>query len=311
MSRTRTNRKPEAVTGGMTHPQIAEILGVSPQRVQQIEKRALAKLRKQLQPLSERIRLILSGAACFAMSLARGADMPPIPAGVQRERGQRIHARPGVCFHPAYTRAETAVFAADPNCRGAMRRVGHIGRMVVLLALCAGCRIVPAPAPFPPIPTVPAIERRLFNSGGSEEVRWSDDQGAAVAPQQTPHALKVTWNPAENVAGYKVYWGTESRQYTGVLDVGNTNLATIPNLEANQLYFVAATSYNLLGVESDFSNEASGLIPVKTNTVLLCFAQEAATPNGPWTDIGPPFLVRTNPTDTARFTRVRIATEKY
>ena len=81
MSRTRTNRKSrEAVTGGMTHPQIAEILGVSPQRVQQIERRALAKLRKQLEPLSERIRLILSGAACFAMSLARGADMPPIPA---------------------------------------------------------------------------------------------------------------------------------------------------------------------------------------------------------------------------------------
>lgn len=81
MSRTRTNRKSrEAVTGGMTHPQIAEILGVSPQRVQQIERRALAKLRKQLEPLSERIRLILSGAACFAMSLARGADLPPIPA---------------------------------------------------------------------------------------------------------------------------------------------------------------------------------------------------------------------------------------
>jgi uncharacterized protein YjcR len=31
MSRNRKSR--EAVTGGMTHPQIAEILGVSPQRV--------------------------------------------------------------------------------------------------------------------------------------------------------------------------------------------------------------------------------------------------------------------------------------
>lgn len=63
------------------------------------------------------------------------------------------------------------------------------------------------------------------------------------------------WNASASVTGYKLYYGTESQNYTRVVDVGN-GLSTSLELEVGQTYYIAATAYDA-GNESDFSNEVT------------------------------------------------------
>jgi hypothetical protein len=74
-------------------------------------------------------------------------------------------------------------------------------------------------------------------------------------------ALNVTlgWDlsPDPTAAGYNVYYGAAPRAYTNLVSVGNTNYATISNLVSGTTYYFAATTYNVAGLESDFSTEVS------------------------------------------------------
>lgn len=75
------------------------------------------------------------------------------------------------------------------------------------------------------------------------------------------HAAEVTltWNPnaESNLAGYKVYYGFESRNYPSSVDVGNSTSHTFSDLESGKTYYFAATAYNAEGKESAFSQEMS------------------------------------------------------
>src|SRR5688572_15165517 len=75
---------------------------------------------------------------------------------------------------------------------------------------------------------------------------------------QALQTVTLAWdaNSETNLAGYKLYYGTASRVYTSVLNVGNVTSASVSNLVANTNYHFAVTAYNDLGVESDFSSEA-------------------------------------------------------
>ena len=70
-------------------------------------------------------------------------------------------------------------------------------------------------------------------------------------------------NSESNLAGYKIYCGTESRVYGPPVDqkMGTTVpgmvIGTVPDLQAGQTYFCAATAYDTDGSQSDFSNEVS------------------------------------------------------
>jgi hypothetical protein len=73
-------------------------------------------------------------------------------------------------------------------------------------------------------------------------------------------ATKVTlaWDPnspSENVVGYKLYFGTESGVYTAVIDTANGTMKSVDKLKKGMVYYFAATAYNGLGEESDFSEE--------------------------------------------------------
>jgi|GEM_PF-5013308 len=57
------------------------------------------------------------------------------------------------------------------------------------------------------------------------------------------------------VSGYKIYYGTESGNYTTVLNVGNVTSFTVPNLTANTTYYFVVTVYDAAGVESDPTDE--------------------------------------------------------
>ena len=69
------------------------------------------------------------------------------------------------------------------------------------------------------------------------------------------------------MAGYKIYYGTESQNYTNEVTVGVTTNATLSGLLPGQTYYFAATTFNGAGIESSFSNEASYVAPVMPATL--------------------------------------------
>ena len=84
-----------------------------------------------------------------------------------------------------------------------------------------------------------------------------------VFPTGTPplHAAQVTlaWDPNSEaeLAGYKVYYGTSSRKYSACIDVGKSTTAIVPLAEPGMVYYLAVTSYDPSGNESQFSEELS------------------------------------------------------
>lgn len=90
------------------------------------------------------------------------------------------------------------------------------------------------------------------------------------------NSVTVAWNPSTDpmVTGYIIYHGVESRSYTNKFDVANDITHTISNLNAGVEYFIAATAYNVIGLQSDYSDEISFTIlePAKaadTNSVSV------------------------------------------
>lgn len=71
--------------------------------------------------------------------------------------------------------------------------------------------------------------------------------------------LSLAWDPNNepHIAGYKVYYGTVSRDYIFEVDVGNNTSVTISDLELSKTYYFAITAYNVDGDESNFSDEIS------------------------------------------------------
>ncbi len=71
--------------------------------------------------------------------------------------------------------------------------------------------------------------------------------------------VTLAWdqNIEPDLAGYKIYLGVQSRQYSWILDTGNQTQATVGNLDENTTYFLSVTAYNTKGLESGFSNEVN------------------------------------------------------
>ena len=72
-------------------------------------------------------------------------------------------------------------------------------------------------------------------------------------------ALHITlaWdsNDEPGLAGYIVFYGTQSRYYDYDVDVGNHNSVTISGLAEDVTYYFAVTAYDTEGNESNFSQE--------------------------------------------------------
>ena len=75
--------------------------------------------------------------------------------------------------------------------------------------------------------------------------------------------VTLAWSPssAPNLAGYKIYYGTASRNYSSVINAGSQTTATVTGLTSGATYYFAATAYNTSGIESVFSNEAPYTAP--------------------------------------------------
>jgi hypothetical protein len=81
----------------------------------------------------------------------------------------------------------------------------------------------------------------------------SDDDGGASK------TLSWTAAPESSVLGYKLYWGTNSRQYDSHVDVGPEVSYTLTGLRPGTTYFFAVSAYNS-GGESALSSEVSSFV---------------------------------------------------
>jgi hypothetical protein len=72
------------------------------------------------------------------------------------------------------------------------------------------------------------------------------------APATNSNGTQLT-----DLAGYNVYYGTASGNYSQSIDAGNTTTYTVANLAGGLTYYFAVTAYDNSGNESEFSNEVS------------------------------------------------------
>lgn len=106
-------------------------------------------------------------------------------------------------------------------------------------------------------------------NGGSENQGSGGDDTGGGSEISDPSALSWDPNTQADLAGYKIYYGTTSGNYTDTpIDVGLTNTPDSPKYEVANLalsrnirYYFVVTAYDIEGNESDYSNEVYTLIP--------------------------------------------------
>ncbi len=78
------------------------------------------------------------------------------------------------------------------------------------------------------------------------------------------HAGEVTlaWDPntETDLAGYRIHYGSASRNYDQAMEVGDNTSCTVSGLVEGRTYYFAATAVNREDIESDFSNEVRATI---------------------------------------------------
>jgi hypothetical protein len=109
--------------------------------------------------------------------------------------------------------------------------------------------------------------------GGSSPINLGADPSPSPSPSPDPDpdpgptpskSVTLTWDAPnadsdgsslDDLAGYKIYYGTSSNDYSQSVDTGNSIGATISSLSVATWCF-AVTAYDTSGNESDYSDEA-------------------------------------------------------
>jgi hypothetical protein len=84
----------------------------------------------------------------------------------------------------------------------------------------------------------------------------------ALSPvRSAASALTLAWDPntEDDLAGYNVYYGTQTGDYDFVIDVGDTTQYTVTDLDPETQYYFTVTAYDTSSNESDFSAEVSAV----------------------------------------------------
>jgi hypothetical protein len=94
-------------------------------------------------------------------------------------------------------------------------------------------------------------------------VAVSQDGLGSVTLEWVPPQSNTDGTYAGDLAGYVIYWGTESGNYDQQVRVDNVGLTAyvVDGLEPAG-YFFTATAFNSAGVESDYSNEVARLVVI-------------------------------------------------
>jgi len=103
----------------------------------------------------------------------------------------------------------------------------------------------------------------ISGCGSSENTDGLSSSDRSASSNLT-NSLTLRWDapttnadgtPLSDLAGYKIYYGTSSGNYTKVIDIGNVTTYKITELSSGQWCF-AITAYDFSGNESSYSNEA-------------------------------------------------------
>lgn len=103
----------------------------------------------------------------------------------------------------------------------------------------------------------------MAGCGGGGGGSGSSTGNSNANPNISSGSLALAWNaPTTNsdgslltdLAGYKIYYGKGSGNYTESVDIGNNTSASINNLTAGT-WCLAITAYDFSNNESAFSNE--------------------------------------------------------
>jgi hypothetical protein len=116
--------------------------------------------------------------------------------------------------------------------------------------------------------------------------------------------LDLAWdlNQEADLAGYRVYYGTSSRGYINSVDIGNTTGYRMNGLLDGVTYYIALTAYDMLGNESDFSQEVSTVGVVDNKGKLMVVRQR--------TDGKYKLHIYDTPTDVGGNTGPRVASDR-
>ena len=93
--------------------------------------------------------------------------------------------------------------------------------------------------------------------------------GAIQTTSGQSASVTLMWNPNRegDIAGYRLYYGSDPRVYTNTIDVGNTVTATVSNVPEGIVHYFAVTAYNTAGFESLYSDGVSYRTPASTSAV--------------------------------------------
>jgi hypothetical protein len=86
-------------------------------------------------------------------------------------------------------------------------------------------------------------------------------EAATVSLAWDPPVNNTDGSPVANLAGYRLYYGTNSHAYSSQITVGLTPTATVSNIQEGVTYYFAAVAFNETGVESSFSEELTWTSP--------------------------------------------------
>lgn len=86
--------------------------------------------------------------------------------------------------------------------------------------------------------------------------------GTGIVPP-VQYSVDLSWNPSISAAaGYNVYRGSQSGGPYEILHPGLQSFAfTDSNVQSGVTYYYVVTAVDANGIESDFSDEASAVIP--------------------------------------------------
>jgi hypothetical protein len=73
-------------------------------------------------------------------------------------------------------------------------------------------------------------------------------------------SVTLAWDGSpgsDGIAGYRIHYGTSSRNYSGRISVENATLGSVSGLQIGVTYYFAVTAYDVNGYESDFSEEVT------------------------------------------------------
>lgn len=108
-----------------------------------------------------------------------------------------------------------------------------------------------------------------------------------LAANSEAATVTLTWNPSAGpVAGYRVYYGTQSKNYNSIQPAAPTLLKTTSYTTADLApgtYYFAVKAFDSAGNSSDFSNEVTNSISAPTTAPKANFSSNITTGSVPLT----------------------------